>query len=367
MKILRAIGAVAVLVVVAIAEVGVRQFPDLMPVDKLFMEIAVHSHEPVVADPDVGFLAPPDMHRTVRTPDREFIWDTDAAGFPNPDPWPEQPAMVFLGDSMVLGHEVGQPNSFPQLIADALHSSQVNLALAAAGPERQLAVYRKFGMGLHPRYVVSCLYLVSDVRTNEVFTAWVREGRPGDYNTYRLTAPRDAGGWLSKLETYPKKSWLYVLGRDWLLSWLPGYIPDRHRFPDGSEVLLSRGAIKEAMTETSPQDSRIQNVMASMEKFRSVAAHGGSKLLTLLLPGRDELFGVPAGTTNATMRSRVLERLQAAGFSVLDLGPAVQQAGLQRSPYLRLDGHFNEYGHRVVAETFVSWFRRVSPETRDIP
>ena len=353
-------------VVVGIAEVGVRQFPDLMPVDKQFMEMAVHSSEVVVADPDVGFLAPPNVHKTVRTPEREFVWDTDPAGFPNPDPWPEQPAMVFLGNSLVLGHEVGHPNSFPQLIADSLHSSQVNLALAAAGPERQLAVYRKFGMGLHPRYVVSCLNPGSDVRTNEVFTAWLREGRPGDYNTFRFTtAPRDTGGWTSTLETYPKKSWLYVLGRDWLLSWLPGYIPDRRRFADGSEVLLSRSAIKAAMIETSPQDPRIENLMASMEKFRSVAAQGGSTLLTVLVPGRDELFGVPAGTTNHTLRSRVLERLKAAGFAVLDLAPAVQQAGLRGSPFFRLDGHFNEYGHRVVAETFVSWFRGVFPETRE--
>jgi hypothetical protein len=343
---------------VGMGELVVRLFPVLMPVHKQLMEFAVHSHYPaVVPDDDVGFLLPPNLRQVVETRDYNVVYETDGKGFSNVEPWPERPAMVFLGDSMVVGYGVGVWASFPRLIAEMMDTTEVNLALGGAGPERQLAVYRKFGMGLSPRHVITCVYLTSDFANDRNFTSWIREGKPADYSDFRL-APPTSSSFISSLQRSAEKSWLFMLGRDLILRWLPGYIPDRYRFDDGSEILLNRYTLAFAMDNAEPDDARIEELLVSLDKIRKLAVQGVSTLSVVLVPSREELFGLPAGVTAGNLVLRTRQRLQEAGFSVLDLYPALRRAGQTRSPYFRTDGHFNEYGHRVAAETFVSWFRR---------
>ena len=355
--------AVCVPLSVGLGELVVRLFPALMPVHKQFMEIAVHSpYRAVVSDDDVGFLRPPNLRRVVETRDFTDVDETDGKGFPNVEPWPERPAMVFLGDSMVMGTGVGVWASFPRLIAGMMDTTEVNLALPGAGPERQFAVYRKFGMGLRPRHVITCVYLTSDFKNDRHFASWIREGKPTNYNEFRPgpAAPKSTS-FISSLQQSAEKSWLFMLGRDLIMRWLPGYIPDRYRFDDGSQILLDRNTIAFAMA--APEDASIGELLVSVDKIRKLVVQGASTLSVVLLPSREELFGMPAGVTAGDLVLRTRQRLQEAGFSVLDLYPALRRAGQTRSPYFRTDGHFNEYGHRVVAETFVSWFRRGLPET----
>ena len=149
-----------------------------------------------------------------------------------------------------------------------------------------------------------------------------------------------------------------MLGRDLILRWLPGYIPDRYRFDDGSQILLNRDTLAFAMDNAAPEDARIEELLVSLDKMRKLVAQGASTLSVVLMPSSDELFGLPAGVPAGNLVLRTRQRLQEAGFAVLDLYPALRRAGQTRSPYFRTEGHFNEYGHRVAAETFVSWFRR---------
>jgi hypothetical protein len=352
---------VCLLLVVCAAELLVRRFPALMPVEKQLIEYAIHSpYNGVVPDADVGFLPSPGVHRAIYVRDFDDIYETDRKGFPNVEPWPEHPAMVFLGDSMVLGYGVGAGN-FTRLVADKLRIDAVNLGVPGAGPERQLAVYRKFAMDLRPRHVITGVYLASDLDNDQRFVRWMRQGKNGDYNTFRLTLAReetDVG--ISAVERIAKKSWVYVLGREMIVGWLPGRrsLPDRYRFADGSEILLGSGNRGFALADGAPDDPRIDQLLASLEKIRNLVVGGGSTLSVLLIPSKEEIFGVPAGLASADLVLRVRQRLQGAGFSVLDLYPVIRRAGLTRSPYFSVDSHFNEFGQRIIAETFVSWFRR---------
>jgi hypothetical protein len=111
-------------------------------------------------------------------------------------------------------------------------------------------------------------------------------------------------------------------------------------------------------------------LLASLERIRNLVVGGGGTLSVLLIPSKEEIFGVPAGLASADLVLRVRQRLQGARFSVLDLYPVIRRAGLTRSPYFRVDSHFNEFGQRILAETFVSWFRRAfsdaeSPASHD--
>ena len=139
-------------------------------------------------------------------------------------------------------------------------------------------------------------------------------------------------------------------------------LPERYRFPDGSELLFNKKAIEFAMAKAAPNDEAIENLMATLEKMRKVVVQGGSSLSVVLVPSKEELFAVPPAATGANLVARARERLQKAGFLVLDLYPAVRQAGVTRSPFFRIDGHLNDYGHRIVADAFVSWFRQTFAE-----
>jgi SGNH hydrolase-like domain, acetyltransferase AlgX len=365
--------AVAVMVslplIVVGAEVVVRRFPPLMPVEKQLAEYAIHSpyHEDVldVPDSDVGFLVHPGQHRVIQTRDYVEIYETDRKGFPNAEPWPNPVAMVFLGDSLVVGTGVNLSASFPRLIAERLQMSEVNLGLVASGPERQLAVYRTFGMSLHPRHVVTVLYLASDFENDRHFSSWIAAGQTGNYNDFRLGMARAATDTRrANLKGYAEKSWVYVLCRNFIRRLLGlRDFPERYRFADGSEVLFSRNTVEFAMAEAALNDLAVERLMASLEKMRNVVVQSGSTLSVVLLPSKEELFAVPPAATTANLVSRARERLLKAGFAVLDLYPAIRDAGLSKSPYFRTDAHFNEYGHRVVAEAFVAWFRHTFPPT----
>jgi hypothetical protein len=244
----------------------------------------------------------------------------------------------------------------------------VNLSLPASGPERQLAVYRKFGRDLQPRHVIAVVVLVSDIASDEAFSTWIRQGKVGSFDNYRMTvAGKRSEQESADFERLPKKSWLYVLGREQVMSWLPGYIPDRYRFPDGSEILLKRSAIRDLMVDIAPDDPRIEPTLASLKKFHRAVADDGGTLSVVFLPTKEEVFGIPGGATHATLLSHLQPRLQEAGISVLDLYPAVRESGTTRSPYFRVGSHFNAYGNRVVAEAFVSWFREAFPDSLGTP
>jgi acetyltransferase AlgX (SGNH hydrolase-like protein) len=365
-----AVAALVCLPVIMIAaEFVVRRFPALMPVHKQLMEYAIHSpFNAVVPDGDVGFVAPPNLHQAVRTRDYAGWYETDHQGFPNAEAWPDPAGMVFLGDSLVAGHGVSLAVSFPRLIAQRLESTEVNLGLAAAGPERQLAVFRKFGIALHPRHVVTFLYLASDFANDENFSSWIDAGKRGSYDDFRLSMARsidDAS--RANLAGYAEKSWVYVLCRNFIrrVLGLRDY-PERYRFTDGSEILFSRSAIEFAVAEAASNNAAVERMMAALEKMRGLVAQSGSTLSVVLLPSKEELFAVPLAATTGNLVSRTRERLVKAGFAVLDLYPAIRGAGSTKSPYFRTDSHFNEYGHRVVADAFVAWFRQNFPVTTSL-
>jgi hypothetical protein len=278
--------AVAVLVAVTAGELVIRRFPHFWPPQKQLADFGLHSpFAAVVPDPDVGFLPPPNVHKMVHTSDYAHLYQTDSRGFSNTDPWPVNSTVVFLGDSLVFGYGVGLSGSFAHLVGQMLPASEQNLALAGAGPERQYAVFQKFGAALHPRLVVAGLFLASDFDNDLHFSAWIRQGRPPDYNHFRLelarsqTDTRTAG-----LEHTLEKSWIYADGRGELLSWLEGpqYLSDRHRFADGSEILLSRGTMQFAMTPASPTDPRVDAAASLFDWAKYRGTKGAVKLHLVL-------------------------------------------------------------------------------------
>jgi SGNH hydrolase-like domain, acetyltransferase AlgX len=308
-----------------------------------------------VADDDIGFLMPPNL-REVREHGYTYQVETDGKGFPNRDPWPRHPTIVFLGDSLVGGAGVGLAKSFPRLAVQRLAGeTMVNLALGGAGPERQIAIYRKFGVGLHPRTVVACLYLGSDFDNDLHFHSWRLQGRSTDYNTFRLTfaAAQHERGWIQRQLS---RSWLLGMTEETVLTRVEGsqYLSPRHRFADGSEMLFDEHALHFAAAPASPHDARIGALMMSLERLRRLVEQDGATLLIVLIPSKEELFGVPAASASTNVVARTRERVRQSTLAVLDLYPVIQRSTAE-APYFREDIHLTEYGNRVVAAKLAAW------------
>jgi hypothetical protein len=95
-------------------------------------------------------------------------------------------------------------------------------------------------------------------------------------------------------------------------------------------------------------------------------AHHDAVLLVMLIPSKEELFGVNASARALNIVSRTRQRLEEAKFLVLDLYPAIRQGGARHSPYFTRDIHLNEYGNRIVADQFVAWFRSLTMGTKSM-
>jgi hypothetical protein len=350
-------------------EKAARRTPQLMLPQWRIRYFANRAKKPkLVPDAEIGFLLAPNQHQEIQAPDFTFVRETDSKGFPNRDPWPTQADIVFLGDSLVVGEGVGMAKSFPQLIGKMLpHLKLVNLGLPAAGPERQHPIYRRFGAGLQPHLVVACLYLAADFANDLHFDSWLREVKKTDYNDYRLEF-RKTHDTRSAFDPEPlfERSWLLGMARELVIRSIAGknHIPDRYLFPDGTEVLFDGNKLQFAAESVATDDGRIGALLKSVEKLRDLVARHDGKLLVVLIPSKEELFGVSASRRDRNLVSRTRQRFEDAKLPVLDLYPAILKSGAKQSPYFGLDIHLNEYGNRIVAEHFVAWFHSQAKGTQ---
>jgi hypothetical protein len=311
-------------------------------------------------DPDLGFSMAPNQRKVIRTPDYTYHFETDASGFPNRDPWPRDPTLVLLGDSMVLGTGVGLDASFAQLLVGQLPGHTiVNLGIAAAGPERQASVYRRFSGGWHPDLVLSGLYLASDVENDLHFLSWRRDGQGTDYDTYRIQLARAMHS-RTRLDRFLDRSVVFNWPIDVLLGWVDGGGNAKRRFrsADGAEMLFGRNGHEFVLAPALPDDPRLDIFSSSVDHLREVVEQSGARLVLVLIPSKSELFAVDASLTTLNLASRLKERLRATGLPVIDLYPVLQQRGIMRAPYFRLDGHLNEYGNQIVADELAAWVGR---------
>jgi hypothetical protein len=354
-----AVGTLCVLIFAAVEAAG-RRVQWLMPVQWQIEQFALQYPFSVLPDDELGFSMPPNQHEVIRTRDYAFLAETDFNGYPNRDPWPADPTLVFLGDSFLIGAGVGLDNSFTGLLARMLPTeSIVNLGLAGAGPERQARIYRRFGGGWRPSIVVSCLFLASDIENDVHFLSWLREGRRTEYNKFRLDLAREAR-YRGVVQRVLDKSWLLNFGQQ-VARRVTGdeHVEPRYRFADGTEILFERHAQEFATAQAAADDARIAPFLASVRQLQQIVVEtSGAPLLLMLIPSKEELFGTANSATRVNLAARIKDRLILLNMPVLDLYPPIQRGGAVRTPYFSHDIHLNAFGNRIVADAFARWFER---------
>jgi SGNH hydrolase-like domain, acetyltransferase AlgX len=350
------LAAAVVLVALAAAEAAGRVFPALMPEQWQIEDLAIHYPFTVVPDADLGFSVPVRQRQIIRTRDYTFLEESDSHGFPNRDPWPPDPTLVLLGDSLLLGIGVGLDESFAGLLARRRPDQRVlNLGLAGAGPERQARVYKRYSRGWRPSLVVSTVFLASDVENDQHFLAWLQSGRRTPYNEFRLQlagAVRDHGLAQRVLD----HSWLLTSVRRGLLrlARTPSVPATRFRFDDGVEVLFERQALEFAGRDVSADDPRIDTFLTSVMQLRETVEMTGAQFLVMLMPSKEELYASRGSPVADNLADRIAGRLVSAGMPVLDLYPVFRDIGVAHATFFERDMHLTAYGNRIVADALAA-------------
>lgn len=316
-----------------------------------------------VPDADVGFLPRPNQALRVRTDDFDYLLRTDSRGFTNIETEPAEADIVILGDSLVEGEGVDLESGFASLVAKQLNGAKVvNLAVTAAGPERQYRVYRRFGRPLRPRLVIAGLYPASDLDNDETFNAWLREGEGSHYEEFRrrgptASAPRSRKTTLRRW--LQRESWLYgnVYER---LRRITGHSrppQEAYRFPGGEEVLFDSKALAFALHRGDGSTPRVAAAVQSTARLRAAVEQDGARLVVMLIPSKEELFASGAAPSGPPEVVELRRRLAESDIEVLDLYPSLRIAGTRAAPYFRRNIHLSRFGHEMVANEINSYLR----------
>ena len=156
------------------------------------------------------------------------------------------------------------------------------------------------------------------------------------------------------------KSWLqqysilFNLGRharDMFRNWKtsePRYLEMR----DGAPLQLWPSHLAGVVVQSQPQRPEFQLVMRAFERLQTLVREQGVKILVVLQPNKEQIYlpvlGEPVQTPEAALKLG-LERL---GLDYLDLSPIFRQRAQQGEQlFFAVDGHPNQRGYQLIAET----------------
>jgi hypothetical protein len=295
----------------------------------------------------------------------EFLtYTSDRHGFNNsPTVWNASIDIVAVGDSYTQGWCVGAGDNFVSLIRRQ-YPGTLNLGIEGNGPLVMLATLKEYAESLRPKVVLWFYFEGNDLKdlSNERRSPLLsRYLEPNEFSQ-RLSSRQDEidralGGYL---DTVANKSELLAK-----LEEASAVITDADRLPKALEGIMKLSQLRQrlglmygmtsiASTEVELEKTPIQWV-PEIDPFyevlfqaKKLVGRWGGHLYFVYLPegGRYVEKHVNTG------RPAILQAVNKAGVPVIDLHPAFRE---QKDPLalfpLRLEGqHYNEKGHRLVAE-----------------
>lgn len=355
--------ALAIVTLGFIAAAGeglLRTHPELCPTQqqlKLAETAGLHSF---VDDPELGARPRPLIRDTIRTPDYAYAVELDSLGFPNPMPWPGQPEIAVLGNSLIVGPGVGIGGQLTTLLGRALGGRDVlNLGLPGGSPNQELRIYSKYVRPLHPKVVIATLWVASDIDNAVQFKHWLAEGSPPDFTAYRSSFGTTHGklGVLGTVRDLLSRSYL-LRAAFYVAQGLakPEKLEERVRFPDGETLFLSvRAQRRLAQGAARPEFDLKSDFIAPLEQLRTAADSDGARFVVVLLPSKEETYAADSFPAVLTTVRDVHASLTAANLPVLNLYDVFRERGKDRSAFYRRDIHFNAYGNALAAQAIEQW------------
>lgn len=346
----------SVLLTLGAAEGMLRLFPGLMTEAAL---LRVHWYRTVdlptvsVAHPYIGFLYHPYDHVEHRRGKLSFSYRLDQYGFRNPMPWPDSADIVVLGDSWTFGYGVEDDEGWVARLADRLpRRSVINLGLIGSGPEQYVRVFETFGAALEPKLVIFGVFPGNDVRDTRTFRQWLHAGRPGNYDEWRFFGGHPPG----LRRTLQQRSYLLVLWNEIVKDWNLPFAGSTIEFPDGGRLRLAPSAIARNAALAVPENRDFQGAIGAILQGQELARAGSADFVVLLYPTKEEVYLPVMGESSPDAVGPFVTALEQRGVPFIDLRPAMRErARAGDRLYFEIDGHANEAGYRLIADTVMAW------------
>jgi hypothetical protein len=283
-------------------------------------------------------------------------YPSDEHGFSNPKGiWQSSLLdIAALGDSFAQGYCVPPDKSFVALIRQRVPAT-LNLGMAGNGPLLELATLKEYLPSFKPRQVLWFYSEGNDLtglQTEKKISLLMRYLK-GDFNQGLMGRQADIDQALISFidrQTAKKMNQPAPQRRNWLSKTARNLVELIRLSSLRQRLGLVRGRSPQEARELSDLDGPNMDLFGQIlvEAKSRVNAWGGT-LHFVYLPSYSHYFG--SREVPVRMRARVLGAVRALGIPVIDMHPAFQAQGDVRSlfPWGGY-GHYNEKGHRVVAE-----------------
>jgi len=332
---------------VLLAEGVLRGFSRFLPgeVQQRLLWIGLEGSVETVPHPSIGVLYRPNTVQEERSGELDWRFTTDEWGFRNPSPLPDSADVVVLGDSQAIGYGVALADSWPQLVRDSLAPAKlVDLAVAGISPEQERRIYHEFGVRLHPRIVLFGIFAGNDFSDDRVFQQWIETGSGTPFPDWLRERRKPDGG---------------IFGRSYLAAVIRatekgGEAARRVTFSPtgGGRLILAPSLVEKELRKAQPGHPAFESVVRSIQAAREEAMQSGAKLVVVLFPTKEAVYMPLLGLQAPDLIGPLAERLTELGIDFLDLRPPLRRAA-KTGPalYFEVDGHPNELGNAVIAES----------------
>jgi hypothetical protein len=351
----------------ALAETALWVFPGLLSEGaRIKLHWQNQHYRAHVPDPYIGYLPAPLGTAGGDGPANadSSLQAKDYWGDRNKEPWPDEADIVVVGNSLAYGMPMSREDAWTTLLDHALPDLRVvTLGLIGASPEQYRRVYETFGIGLHPKVLLVCLFPGNDLTDVLVFKRWWESGREKTFAAFTEPEPKTTRGrWRRRIEG---KSRLLTLVTDLKLSYRDGNVFGGKTLDlsSGERVQLVPRFLRAAALREEPGREEFRLAVEAIRETRRLAEQHGTKCVVVLFPTKEEVYLSAFEKDVPSLTIPFAAELEAAGALFLDLTPVFRERAADGAAlFLEVDGHPNERGYALVTETVLAYLRDHSVE-----
>jgi lysophospholipase L1-like esterase len=316
------------------------------------------SRDDNLPDDELGFARKPGIFWQGRiSPEGGYLsYRTDENGFRNA-PQVRRADIVFVGDSFTEGASVPEEDTFVQQLGKEVKHSVVNLGRGFYGPQQELIVLRRYGLGYDPRVVVWQLFEGNDLSDATRFAEWRK-------NPVRT-------------ESLVQRYFWHSLITHWLDHTLPKPVvtPPKIQFTDGTTSPLDLG-YSYLPDEPAHEALGFAETKSAIEAGYRLCESRGIRLLVIFVPIKARVLApyvvfkdeqereryLPGGVADSErdFAHEMAKFCRQINCPFIDMTDGLRRRAAENNHFLYMtgeDSHLDVEGHRVVAENIKAWLQ----------
>jgi hypothetical protein len=395
--------AAAMLVAVAILEIGLRLWPAAISQAVLanferplrreiaaLLDLPLKQARRCIAPdergdhgPELCLIAPHTQYRHPVDPadlaeGAEAVLPHDARGFCNPPAKAERPraAIVSVGDSFTWCTVVPPEATFTARLETVLGAPTYNLGVPGVGPYEYLEILRRFGVAFEPRIVLLNIYEGNDLRDAVRFDEQRAGGVPAAEG--RIRSDPDERGSLPETVLRHSYALNFIAGSTEYLveQWRPQELDFRYEIgARGGRLLMNRGQADRDEVRYARRllggEIGLSLWDRVLEDFATLAAERGFVPVVTYIPAAytanaatvifmDPAIGRDLAAMSRAQRAHLRQQCATRQLTWIDLTEPIQAAmATSDLAYFPYNLHLTQAGHEIVAAALAPKLREL--------